>query len=231
MRTEVRRRKVERTSPTPRRGPGSRILRPPTSDLPPSSLLPSSVLAGAGRLSRMYTLRFTRRLLANVSGGVDDDAAQAPTTALGDWYVAPVLAKRRPLLLCTSERSLLSVMLPAEDMDELPEHLAVALVGVLHRLDVPRTAVAREIDAMTSGDTGAAHNRSTLGSMRGLAARAQAFLAGSSGEVDVAALYTHLGEYRSRAAGPDTAAARAVALLTARPGDAGRAASTERRRG
>ena len=129
----------------------------------------------------MYTLRFTRRLLADVAPGGADDAAQAPTTALGDWYVAPVLAKRRTLLLCTSERSLLSVMLPAEDLDELPEHLAVALVGVLHRLDVPRTAVAREIDAMTSGDIGAARNRSTLGSMRGLAARARAFLAAIAG--------------------------------------------------
>jgi hypothetical protein len=178
----------------------------------------------------MYTLRFTRRLLADVSAGIDDDASQEPTTALGDWYVAPVLAKQRRLLLCTSERSLLSVMLPAEDIDELPEHLAVALVGVLHRLGVPRTVVAREIDAMTSGDTGAAHNRSTLGSMRGLATRARAFLAASRGEIDVAALYTHLGEYRSGAAGPHTAAARAVALLTARPA-VRRAASTGRRRG
>ena len=178
----------------------------------------------------MYTLRFTRRLLADVAPGSAGDDVQTPTTALGDWYIAPVLVKRRKLLLCTSERSLLSVMLPAECIDELPEHLAVALVGVLHRLDVPRPAVAREIDAMTSGDTGAAHNRSTLGSMRGLAARARAFLAGSRGEVDVAALYTHLGQYRSRAAGPDTAATRAVALLTARPGDARRAALTGRRR-
>ena len=137
-----------------------------------------------------------------------------------------MLAKRWTLLLCASETSLLSVMLPAEHLDKLPEHLAVALVGVLHRLDVPRTAVAREIDAMTTGDIGAARNRSTLGSMRGLAARARGFLAASRGDVDVAALYTHLGEYRSRGAGPHTAAGRAVALLTARPGAAGRATST-----
>ncbi|AMY12412.1 hypothetical protein LuPra_05685 [Luteitalea pratensis] len=175
----------------------------------------------------MYTLRFTRRLLADVAPGRVDDTAEAPpTTALGDWYVAPVLAKRRALLLCTSETSLLSVVLPAEHLGDLPEHLAVALVGVLHRLDVPRKAVAREIDGMTSGDVGAARDRSTLGSMRGLATRACAFLAASRGDLDVAALYAHLGEYRSRAAGPQTAAARAVALLTARPGTAGRASST-----
>ena len=170
----------------------------------------------------MYTLRFTRRLLADVAPGGADDAAQPPTTALGDWYIAPMVAQKRELLLCTSERSLLSVVLPAEDLADLPEHLAVALVGVLHRLGVPRTAVAREIDAMTSGDVGAARNRSTLGSMRGLAARARQFLAASPAGVDVAGLYTHLGEYRSRATGPHTAAARAMALLDARPTSAGR---------
>jgi hypothetical protein len=176
----------------------------------------------------MYTLRFTRQLLADVARDGADETGEAPTTALGDWCVAPVLAQQRPLLLCTSERSLLSVVLPAEHLDELPEHLAVALVGVLHRLDVPRADVAREIDAMTSGDIGAARDRSTLGAMRGLAARACAFLAASRDEVDVAALYTHLGEYRSRATGSQTAAERAVALLTARRGAARRAPRTPR---
>jgi hypothetical protein len=160
----------------------------------------------------MYTLRFTRRLLVEVAPG-DADSAQPPTTTLGDWYVAPMLAQKRELLLCTSERSLLSVVLPVEDLAELPEHLAVALVGVLHRLGVPRAAVAREIDAMTSGDVGRARNRSTLGSMRGLAASARDFLSASTGQVDVAGLYAHLGEYRGRVTGPHTAAARAVALL------------------
>ena len=177
----------------------------------------------------MYTLRLTRQLLAAVAADPAEQAAEAPTTALGDWYVAPVLAKRRRLLLCTSELSLLSVLLPAEQLDQLPEHLAVALVGVLHRLQLPRAAVAREIDAMTSGDIGPARHRSTLGAMRGLASRARAFLANSSSEVDVAALYTHLGEYRSRAAGPQTAAARAVALLLARSPDRPAGASPRRR--
>jgi hypothetical protein len=177
----------------------------------------------------MYTLRLTRQLLAAVAAHATEEAAAAPTTALGDWYVAPVLANRRSLLLCTSELSLLSVLLPAEHLDQLPEHLAVAVVGVLHRLEVPRAAVAREIDAMTSGDIGPVRHRSTLGAMRGLASRARDFLAESSSEVDVAALYTHLGEYRSRATGPRTAAARAVTLLLA-PGAAPPAGAPPRRR-
>ena len=170
----------------------------------------------------MYTLRFTRRLLADVAPGGADDTALPPTTALGDWYIAPMVAQKRELLLCTSERSLLSVVLPAEDLADLPEHLAVALVGVLHRLGVPRTAVAREIDAMTSGDVGAASNRSIIGSMRGIATSARDFLAASPGEVDVAGLYAHLGRYRSRTTGPHTAAERAMALLAKPASSAGR---------
>ena len=167
----------------------------------------------------MYTLRLTRALLDQFEsldpGAVPHDVL--PTTRLGDWYVKPFDAGPRHLLLCTSERSLLSVVMPADDLSDLPERLVTALVGVLHRLGAPQDAVVAEVDAMTSGGVGPARSRSTLGAMRGLEARAAAFLAGAPGHVDVAALYAHLGDYRSRSAGAATAAARAVTLLTARP--------------
>ena len=165
----------------------------------------------------MYTLRLTRALLAQFEC-VDQEGAPdsvRPTTRLGDWYVKPFDNGRRQLLLCTSERSLLSVVMPVDDLADLPERLVTALVGVLRRLGVPQDAIVAEVDAMTSGDIGAASDGSTLGSMRGLAERARAFLEASRGDIDVAALYTHLGEYRSRGAS-QTAAARATALLTAR---------------
>lgn len=166
----------------------------------------------------MYTLRLTRALLEQFESvdadGVPEDAP--PTTRLGDWYVKPFDVGPRHLLLCTSERSLLSVVLPADALADLPERLVTALVGVLHRLGVPQEAIVAEVDAMTTGEIGTARDRSTLGAMRGLAAHGSAFLDGTRGDVDVAALYTHLGEYRSGSTGADTAAARAVALLTAR---------------
>jgi hypothetical protein len=165
----------------------------------------------------MYTLRLTRDLLDRFEA-VDDDGVPEvvpPTTRLGDWYVKAFDAASRRLLLCTSERSLLSIVLPADDLADLPERLVTALVGVLHRLGVPRDAIVAEVDAMTIGGVGAVHDGATLGSMRGLAARARAFVDASPGDVDVAALYTHLGEYRRRGSS-QTAAARAVSLLTAR---------------
>jgi hypothetical protein len=181
----------------------------------------------------VYTLRLTRVLLDQVEPVDADDelevgpgrtprppgsnADDPPTTRLGDWYVTPLDVGTRHLILCTSERSLLSVVLPADDLPELPERLVTAVVGVLHRLGVPKDAVVAEVDAMTSGGVGVARNRSTLGAMRGLAARTVAFLDGTRGDVDVAALYADLATYRSRALGGHSAGERAIELLAARP--------------
>lgn len=167
----------------------------------------------------MYTLRLTRGLLDQFDPAQPGDEPEEapPTTRLGDWYVMPLDVGTRHLILCTSERSLLSVVLPADDLAELPERLVTALVGVLHRLGVPKDAVVAEVDAMTTGGVGAARNRSTLGAMRGLAARVIAFLDGNRGDVDVAALYADLGTYRSRALGGHSAVDRAIELLGAPP--------------
>ncbi|BCS35414.1 hypothetical protein TBR22_A46410 [Luteitalea sp. TBR-22] len=175
----------------------------------------------------MYTLRFPRALLREVAEPSEvATIGEAPTTRLGDWYVAPLAAAGRELLLCTSDRSLLSVVLPAEDLEDLPERLAVAVVGVLHRLDVPRPAVAREIDAMTSGEVGPARDRAVMAAMRALARRTRAWLEAEDGPVDVAELYTHLGEYRPRGRDVASAASTAVALLTARPAARARGTAT-----
>lgn len=164
----------------------------------------------------MFTLRLTRALLAQFEPdeGEEPAADVDPTTKLGDWYVMPFEVGHRSLLLCTSEKSLLSIVLPADRLADLPEQLVTALVGVLHRLGAPRQAIVDEVDAMTSGGVGPARNRMTLGAMRGLAARAAAFLERSD-DIDAAALYTELGAYRSRALGKHSASERALVLLDA----------------
>jgi len=94
----------------------------------------------------MYTLRLTRTLLDQFDPAdpEDDPGEVSPTTRLGDWYVMPIDAGGRHLLLCTSEKSLLSVVFPADHLDELPEQLATALVGVLHRLGASRESIVAE---------------------------------------------------------------------------------------
>jgi hypothetical protein len=163
----------------------------------------------------VYALHLTRALLEQFDPAdpEDDPGKVRPTTRLGDWYVMPIDAGGRHLLLCTSEKSLLSVVLPADHLDELPEQLVTALVGVLHRLGAPRESIVAEVDAMTSGRVGPARSGSTLGAMRGLAARVGRWLAATPGEVDVAALYGDLALYRNRALGAQTAGERALDLL------------------
>jgi hypothetical protein len=166
----------------------------------------------------MYTLRFTRPLLGLVTDPDEPLPAEvAPTTRLGDWYVVPLEATGRDLLLCTSERSRLSVVLPASDFEELPENLAIALVGVLHRLGLPKAVIAREIDAMTSGDVGVARDRALLTAMRTIGSRARTFIESAEDGIDVAALYEHLAQHPTRGAGGQTAAVVATALLMAPP--------------
>lgn len=166
----------------------------------------------------MYTLRFTRPLLALVTDPKEPLPSEvAPTTRLGDWYVVQFEAAGRDLLLCTSERSRLSVVLPASDFEELPENLAIALVGILHRLGLPKPVIAREIDAMTSGDVGQARDRTLLTAMRAIGARARVFIEEAADGIDVAALYEHLAQHPMRGAAGQTAVALATALLMAAP--------------
>jgi hypothetical protein len=163
----------------------------------------------------VYTLHLTRALLDQFDPAdpEDDPGEVAPTTRLGDWFVMPMDAGGRHLLLCTSDKSLLSVVFPADHLDELPEQLVTALVGVLHRLGAPRESIVAEVDAMTIGRVGPARRGSTLGAMRGLATRARRWLMARPGDVDVAALYGDLALYRNRALGAQTAGARALELL------------------
>lgn len=177
----------------------------------------------------MVTLRLTRALLMQFEPDDEEPADVEPTTRLGDWYVMPMEIGHRSLLLCASEKSLLAVVLPADRLADLPEHLVTALVGVLHRLGVSKQAIVDEVDAMTSGGIGPARHRATLNAMRGLAARAAAFLERTE-DVDVAALYTELGGYRSRALGTQTASERALELLGAGD-DAAPPAAASRRKG
>jgi len=163
----------------------------------------------------VYTLRLTRTLLDQFDPAdpEDDPGEVSPTTRLGDWYVMPIDAGGRHLLLCTSEKSLLSVVFPADHLDELPEQLVTALVGIFHRLGASRESIVAEVDAMTSGRVGPARSRATLGAMRGVSSRLRRHLSATRGEVDVAALYGDLALYRSRTPGSATAGERALELL------------------
>ena len=72
----------------------------------------------------MFTLRCTRRLLERFGEPAAD--VPAPTTVLGDWYANLLNVGRLRLVLCTSERTLLTVLVPAKDVSALPDQLRIA---------------------------------------------------------------------------------------------------------
>ena len=174
----------------------------------------------------MYTLRLTRTLLAAFDPDPEASAPPATTTRLGDWQVQPIQAGRRALLLCTSERTLLTVVLPADALDALPQRLAIGLVALLRGLAVPEPVIAAEIDQMADGVVRPTYSRTTLGAMRGLAAVVRREMAAQRRGVDVAALHRTLAGYRSRLTGGrpvgDLARDQLMRPVAASPGAAAR---------
>ena len=117
----------------------------------------------------MYTIRATQKVLKRL--GARTPAAQhSSTTALGDWYCNIVRLGARQLALCTSDRSLLCVVLPARGLkSQIGEHLPQGLAAVLAALDVAPAAIARELKEMEQCVVAATENRSVLGSMKDFA--------------------------------------------------------------
>ena len=164
----------------------------------------------------MYTLRLTRALLHQFepSGVGEHETEAAPTTRLGDWYVMPLQAGRRSLVLCTSSLSRLTIVMPRPGLPDLPEQLGVALVPVLRALHVPDEAIVAELDQMATGRIGTTRSRALLTAMRGQAQRATTFLAGAgTGQVDVEGLHRLLWSRRSTVPGHATIGELTTSLL------------------
>src|SRR6266545_8364820 len=126
----------------------------------------------------MYTLRCTRPLLKRLGPLTAPSPGLAPdaTTTLGDWYANRLNIGRHRLVLCTNERSLLSVVVPAKDLPQLPQRLAESLAVLLRRIRVPATAITREVREMQWVRFDGTMSRSVLGSMNDFALTAQAFV-------------------------------------------------------
>jgi hypothetical protein len=96
----------------------------------------------------MLTIRCTQRLLKRL-GIKPDPNPPASTTKLGDWYANLLYTPRGQFILCTSERSLLSVLVTAKDARMLlPGKLPLALGAFLMNLGVPFDAIRAEISEM-----------------------------------------------------------------------------------
>jgi hypothetical protein len=100
------------------------------------------------------------------------------TSRLGDWYVHLVRFGRPEFAIATNERSLLTVLLPAQALrTTLAPNLRAAVGSLLESIGVSRETVAREIAAMEPVTFGRATNRRVLGSINDLAFQASVHLA------------------------------------------------------
>ncbi len=118
----------------------------------------------------MVVLRCTAKLLKRLKMGKEPLKDPEPsTTVLGDWYANIVYVDRRPLVLAISEKSLLPLLVPARDLDQLPDHLMRALVERIQRMGLPDTVIRQEMSRMEPVFYGKTANRSVLGSMNDFA--------------------------------------------------------------
>ena len=85
----------------------------------------------------MLTLRCTQRVRARLRLPERLQEAPGSTGALGDWYVHLVRFGRPEFAIATSERCLLTMLLPARELrTSLVPNLHASLRSLLERLDV-----------------------------------------------------------------------------------------------
>jgi hypothetical protein len=89
-----------------------------------------------------------------------------PSTRLGNWYVHLARFGHQQIVLATSERSLLTVLLPARQLRESIEiSFQAAVAELLAALQLPAQIVTRELAAAQPISFAAASNRRVIGSM------------------------------------------------------------------
>ncbi len=114
----------------------------------------------------MFTLRCTRKLLERLRIPPDTRSDVQADNALGDWYANLVRVGRDQLVIAMSERSFLTLLMPARGIresiaSEIPRILAV----VLRELEVPDAVIEREIAAMHPLTYGRTASRSVVANL------------------------------------------------------------------
>jgi Domain of unknown function (DUF6933) len=157
-----------------------------------------TTLAPVIHVVRMLTLRCTRSIRTRLR--LADLPESPPSTGvLGDWYVHLIRSGHNQFVLATSERSLLTVLLPAKELREkLTPNLKAALRALLESFGVSREAIDREIAAMAPVTFGRATNRRVLGSMNDFAFQVTAHLAQGEGNLLATSHHQTLRVYTNR---------------------------------
>lgn len=118
----------------------------------------------------MITLCCTQKLLRRLRMAKPQAEVVPPTNALGNWYANLIHVGRVQMVMATSERSLLTVLLPAVELRKsLMPNLCDTVHLLLRELGVDPLRAATEVEPMREVRIGRTESRSVLGSMNDLA--------------------------------------------------------------
>ncbi len=146
----------------------------------------------------MFNLRATAKLLRRLKSA--PVAAVESTTRLGNWYGSLFNVGRQQFAMFTSERSLLTVVLPAKEIRPLPTTLTDRLRWLLRELEVPTQLINDELAQMHTCTITKTASRSVLGSMNDHTFAAK-FLLGEPHFISVVELHRRLAEVPLKAIG------------------------------
>ena len=114
----------------------------------------------------MITMCCTQKLLRRLRIAEPEVIATPPTNALGNWYVNLIYIGRTQMVIATSERSLLTVLLPSADLrNSLIVNLCETTYRLLQEIGIDSDCAAKEVDAMQPVRIARTESRSVLASM------------------------------------------------------------------
>lgn len=135
--------------------------------------------------SLVFAIRCTQTLLKRLAAHPNDTDQSETTTVLGDWYVNTLNVGRLRLLLCSSERSLLTAIIPAAPLRTFPDRLEQAIARILTGLPITASAIARERREMTWHRFDRTRSRHVLGSMNDFAFLAEGYIRDDGPDLDL----------------------------------------------
>lgn len=163
----------------------------------------------------MFALRCTRKVLKHIKDE-PDEVSYPTTTALGDWYVNLIPMPIGELLIFVSERSLITVAIPAEDVQVILPQLRERVANLLKQIDIPENILKNELRQMENTQLAKTASRSVLGSMNDIASNYQYMV-----EYDIAGkilnldeMELKLSEFPHKPLGYDVPSQFALKLLT-----------------
>ena len=123
----------------------------------------------------MVTLRCSQTLLRKIKSSDEDDLETE--SKLGDWYARALFVRPIQLVLCTNERSLLSVVIPLSPIATLVERFRSAALGRIQQIPASVDLLAAECSALEAIRVSRAKNRSVISAMNHLSYGVEAWLA------------------------------------------------------